>query len=127
LKYSNQHASEDGSQLSRVAVKSLEDAIQNFNTKVPCHKSEAIVDKRTKFAALVKAAQKELVDHCSEEVAVKGHRKLAWRKVKHALEKFCKTIYAYSAVMDVLVSSHPEIASLACRSSPKSSLTINLV
>lgn len=99
---------------SRTAFESLEDAVQEFNRNIPSHKMDQLIDRRTKFAALENFACRDLADHYPDQKQAKRKRDQVWWRIKHALERFCCVVYSFSAVMDVLVASHPEIASLAC-------------
>ncbi len=99
---------------SRTALEGLEDAVREFNRDTPDHKLDELIDRRTNFAALVDFACKDLADRYPDRKQAKRKRDQVWWKIKHALERFCRVVYSFSSVMDVLASSHPEIASLAC-------------
>ena len=102
------------SPVSQSARAALEDAVESFNRDVPSSKASELIDKRTEFATLSKYAQKELALRYGEDTVPQRKRDRLWRSTKRGMEKFSKTIYNYKGVMDVLVSAHPEIASLAC-------------
>lgn len=102
------------SPVSMEAVESLQTAVKALNqTTLPSKKGE-LIDVQTRFTCLEEAARTELANRYPEAEDVKRKRDVLWRKMKHGLEKFCKFVYSYASVMDVLVASHPEIASLVC-------------
>ena len=73
-----------------------------------------LIDKQAKANSLLEIAQHDLKKHFSSKTPQSKKNKV-WHKIKSGLEKFCQVVYHYSSVMDVLVSSHPEIAALACK------------
>lgn len=102
------------SPVSKEAFESLQTAVKSLNQDCLPSKRGELIDAQTKFACLEEAARKELANRYPEAIDVKRKRDLLWKKIKHGLEKFCKVVYSYASVMDVLVASHPEIASLVC-------------
>ena len=63
---------------------------------------------------LLQAAQEDLKKRYSASTP-QSKKTQIWRNIKSGLGRFCQAVYNYSSVMDVLASSHPEIASLACK------------
>ena len=74
---------------------------------------DLLIDKQTNFHVLLGVVQEDLKKRFSAGVP-QSKKTQIWRVIKSGLEKFCQVVHHYSAVMDVLVSAHPEIAALAC-------------
>ena len=100
--------------VSSPAFCELEAAVKDVNHHVPQDRKDLLINKQTKFKNLLQNAHEDLAKRYSTEVPSSKKTRI-WQKTKAGLEKFCRVVYHYSSVMDVLVSSHPEIAALACK------------
>jgi len=89
-------------------------AVEDFNESVTQGRQNLLIDKQTHFRDLHRIAQEDLKKRFAVTTPQKRRTQI-WRNIKLGLEKFCQVVYNYSSVMDVLASSHPEIASLACK------------
>ena len=96
------------------AIGSLDTAVESFNRTVPSDRQNLIIDKRTSFTGLLSLVKDDLKKQYPNDFPKSKTSKIL-RTVKSRLEKFCQVVYHYSSVMDILVSSHPEIAALACK------------
>ena len=76
-------------------------------------RQDLLIDKQTNFHALHEIVQEDLKKRMSAGMP-QSRKTQIWQKIKSGLEKLCQVVHHYSAVMDVLVSAHPEIAALAC-------------
>lgn len=88
--------------------------VEDFNEGMTRDQRHLLIDKKTSFNVLLQVAQEDLNKRFSAKTP-QSKKTQMWRKIKSGLERFCQAVYNYSSVMDVLVSSHPEIASLACK------------
>ena len=102
------------SPVSMEAFESLQTAVKALNQTTLSSKTSELIDVQTRFTSLEEAARRELANRYPEAEDVKRSRDVLCKNIKHGLEKFCKVLYSYASVMDVLVASHPEIASLVC-------------
>lgn len=89
-------------------------AVDDFNEVVTRDQRDLLIDKQTSFNVLLQAAQEDLKKRFSAKTP-QSKKTQIWRNIKSGLQRFCQAVYNYSSVMDVLASSHPEIASLACK------------
>ena len=101
--------------MAGTAFRSLLGAVQDFNGAVTRENRKLFIDKQAQFSDLYKVAQEDLEKLSSYNNSPHGKKVQVWHNVKSGLERFCRCVHRYSAVMDVLASSHPEIASLACK------------
>lgn len=99
---------------SSAAFRSLKRAVASFNDNVTRDQQDLFIDKKTNFDVLLEVAQQDLKKRFGARVP-QSKKTQIWQSIKSGLEKFCQVVYHYSSVMDVLVSSHPEIAALACK------------
>lgn len=100
---------------SSAFVSSLKGAVEGFNESARQDRRDLLIDKQTKFNVLLEVAQEDLQKRFSPRTP-QSKKTQVWQNIKSGLEKFCEVVYHYSSVMDVLVSAHPEIAALACKS-----------
>ena len=98
---------------SSASFSSLKMTVEAFNSCVAQDRRDLLIDKQTKFHALLGIAQEDLKKRFSAGMP-QNKKTQIWQNIKSGLEKFCQVVHHYSAVMDVLVSAHPEIAALAC-------------
>ena len=87
---------------SKVALDGLVFAVQALNRDITGQKRSEFIDVQTKYACLEESERKESATRYPDQVVVKRKRDAFWYKMKNALERFCKVLYAYSTVIDVL-------------------------
>ena len=98
---------------SSASFSSLKTAVEVFNNSVTQDRRDLLIDKQTNVHVVLGVVQEDLKKRFCPGVP-QSKRTQIWRNIKSGLEKFCQVVHHYSAVMDVLVSAHPEIAALAC-------------
>lgn len=103
--------------VSSLCFDALKTTVDTVNKDIPQDRQDLVIDKQTKFKSLLQTAKEDLANRYPDELPSSKRNKL-WQNIKKGLTKFCQVVYHYSSVMDVLVSSHPEFAALACKIIP---------